>query len=314
MDFASIKNRVLPVIKSLFNLSSLWGKAKEAVKLPYAKSYIAFALFMVAVFLVLTFPYDMLIRNGLKKLEKGTLKTISISEINFSLIDIIEMKNIYAILNSGSEINVRTADIDLSLIRLLIAKDIKGTVQLANFKYDSGTTQFGMNLNGNIFLDYKTFDNAPQAGSCNIIIDNATLKLSQFNLPDTMGGLPLSLPLIRISSIKIDVEINNGKLDIKNFRIFGKDLNGSITGTIALQKNILNSGLDLRLLLNADSPVFENYRDFLGKFINDRNQLAVQLRGSLMMPRIEMPQGGDRGGPPSGGGSDHPIDKILPVQ
>lgn len=311
MDFASIKNSVLPVIRSYFNLSMLWSKAKEAMKLPYAKTYIAFALFMVMIFLVLTFPYDMLIRNRLKQLEKTALKTITINELNFSLIDIIEMKGVYAVLRSGGEINVRNADIDISMLRLLIGKDIKGSVQLAGFKYESGTSQIGMNLNGDIFLDYKTFSDLPQAGNCNIIIDNATLKLSQINLPDSMGGLPLTLPPIRISSIKIDADITAGKIMIRNFRIFGKDLNGSITGSISLQKNMMNSGLDLRLLVNADSPVLENYRNFLEKSINDRNQVAFQIRGSLMMPRFEMSQGG--GDKPSGG-SEHPIDKILPVQ
>ncbi|MBN1496774.1 MAG: type II secretion system protein GspN [Spirochaetes bacterium] len=310
MDFASIKNSALPLIKSIFNLSSLWSKAKEALKLPYAKTYIAFSIFMVLVFLVVTFPYDMLIRSKLKDLEKGTLKTITVNELNFSLIDIIEMKGLYAMLRSGSEINVRTADIDISLLRLLIGKDVKGTVQLAGFKYDSGTSQIGMNMNGNIFLDYKTLTGIPQAGSCSIIIDKAMLRLSQINLPDSMGGLPLSLPPIRISSIKIDADITGGKLMIKNFRIFGADLNGSITGSISLQKNMMNSAFDLRLLLNADSPVLENYRNFFERYINDRNQLAIQLRGTPMMPRFEMPQGSDT----EPGGGDHPIDNILPVQ
>ncbi len=310
MDVASIKNSVLPVLKSYFNFSTLWSRAKEALTLPYAKTYIAFALFMVMVFLVLTFPYDMLIRARLKQLEKGALKTISINELNFSLIDIIETKGLYAVLRSGSEINVRTADIDISLLRLLIAKDIKGTVQLAGFKYDSGTSQINMNLNGNIFLDYTTFAGLPQSGSINIIIDNAMMKFSQIELPDSMGGLPLSIPPTRISSIKIEADITGGKIMIRNCRIFGKDLNGSVTGSVSLQKNMMNSGLDLSLLLNADSPLLENYRNFLEKSINDRNQVAFQLRGSLMMPRFEMSQGGGQ----QPGATEHPIDKIIPVQ
>jgi len=309
MDITDIKNFFLINIKPYLNLSLIWSKAKEAVKLPYAKTYIAAAFVLFLIFLIFTFPYDMLLRNKLKTLEKTILKSIYVSEINFSLFDIIEMNNVYAVLNSGSEITIRNADIDLSILRLLFS-NIKGTVQFTGFKYNSGGSQITLNLNGDIFLNYKTFSDIPQGGNFNIIIDNALLKLGEFSLPDSMGGLPLSFPLIKISSIKIDADIANGKVNIKNFRIFGKDLNGTITGTITLQKNLIGSPLDLKLVVNADSPVLEGYRDFLSKFTNDRNQVAVQIRGSLMMPRFETSQA-ESGAPTR---SEHPIDKIIPVQ
>jgi len=310
MDIITIKNFFLTNIKPYLKFSSLWSKAKEAVKLPYAKTYIAAAFLLLVVFFIFTFPYDMLLRNKLKNLEKTFLKSIYISEINFSLFDIIEMNNIYAILNSGSEITVRNADIDISILRLLIRKDIKGTIQFTQFKYNSGSSQVSLNLNGDIFLDYKSLSDVPQGGNFNIIIDNALVKIGEFAMPDSMGGLPLTLPLIKISSIKIDADIANGKINIKNFRIFGKDLNGTITGFIALQKNVISSAVDLKLVVNADSPVFEGYRDFLSKFINDRNQVVVQIRGSLMMPRFETSQS-EPGAPAR---SEHPIDKIIPVR
>jgi hypothetical protein len=313
MDITNIKNFFLLNIKPYLNLSLLWSKAKEALKLPYAKTYIAAAFVLFVIFFIFTFPYDMLLRNKLKTLERTVLKNIYVSEINFSLFDIIEMNNIYAILNSGSEVTVRNADIDLSILRLLIAKDIKGTVQFTGFKYNSGGSQVTLNLNGDIFLDYKTRSDIPQGGNFNIIIDNALLKLGDLTLPDSMGGLPLSLPLIKISSIKIDADIAGGKINVRNFRIFGKDLNGTITGTITLQKNVINSPLDLKLVVNADSPVLEGYRDFLSKFTNDRNQVAVQIRGSLMMPRFEASQG-ESGASPRSDRPEHPIDKIIPVR
>ena len=122
----------------------------------------------------------------------------------------------------------------------------------------------------------------------------------------------MTLPVIRISSIKADADIANNRVNIRNIRIFGKDLNGTITGAINLSKNFMTSGLDLKVMMNANSPVLESYRDFLTKFINDSNQVVFQLRGSVMMPRIEMPQA------ESGAGimprSEHPMDKIIPVQ
>ncbi len=310
MDITTIKNFISINIKPLLNLSSLWSKTKEALKLPYAKTYIAFAFFMLLVFLFITFPYDMLIRKKMKDLEKTSFKSLNVNEINFSIIDIIEMNGIYALTQGGSEINIRNTEIDISILRLLIQKDVKGTIQMSSFKYSTPNTQMSFNLNGNIYIDYNSFSDIPQGGDFNIIIDNAMVKISDIPLPDSMGGMPLTLPLIKISSIKIDADIANKRINVKNIRIFGKDLNGTITGSINLSKNFMTSGLDLRIMMNANSPVLEGYKDFLAKFINDSNQVVLQLKGSLMMPRIEMPRG-EIDQPLK---ANHPMDKIIPVQ
>lgn len=310
MDITTVKNYFITRIKPLLNISSLWSKAKVAITLPYAKTYMVFAVAMVAVFIVFTFPYDMLIRKKMKDLEKTSFKSVYASEINFSIIDIIEIKGIQLTTQGGGEINMRSAEIDISLLKLLVRKDISGTLQISGFKYISPTSQISFNLNGNIFIEYKNFSEIPRGGTINMLIENALLKIGEIQLPDSMGGMPLSLPPIRINSVKIDADIGNNRINVKNIRIFGKDLNGTITGSINLSKNFMTSGLDLRILMNANSPVLEGYRDFLTKFINDSNQVGFQLRGSLMMPRIEM----SRGDSVSPDRTEHPIDRIIPVR
>jgi hypothetical protein len=310
MDITTVKNFIVINIKPFLNVSTLWSKTKEALKLPYAKTYLAFALVMLIFFIFVTFPYDMLLRKKMKDLEKTTFKSLTVNEINFSILDVIEMNGIYLMTQGGSEITIRNTEIDVSLLRLLFMKDIKGAIKMSGFKYITPTSQISFNLNGNIYIDYKSFSEIPAGGDFNIIIDNAVLKLGEIPLPDSMGGMPLSLPLLKINSVKIDADISNNRINVKNIRIFGKDVNGTITGSINLSKNFITSGLDLKIMMNANSPVFEGYRDFLGKFINDRNQLVLQLRGSFMLPRIEMPRG-ETEPPPR---PDNPMDKIIPVQ
>jgi hypothetical protein len=310
MDITSIKRIILDNLKQLLNVKLLWAKMKEALKLPYAKTYVVLALVMTMVFCVFTFPYDMLLRKQMKSLEKTLFRSIHVSEIDFSLIDIIVLNNVYAVLRSGSEITIRNADIDISLFRLLLAKDIKGTIQLQNFKYESESSKIAFNLNGNIYIDYKSFDDMPQGGEFNIIIDNMSLNIGQFTLPDTMGGLPLNLPPIKISSIKAEAEISNKKILIKNIRIFGKDLNGTITGSIDMAKIFWSSRLDLKLTMDANTPILDGYRDFISKYVNDSNQLVIPLKGSLVAPRIDFMHTDTSSPQP---GPEHPMDKILPV-
>jgi hypothetical protein len=311
MDITTIKNIFVTYLKPHLKLSVIWNKVKEAIKLPYAKLYIAGAVVMTLVFMVVTFPYDMLIRKQLKNLERTAFKAVSISEIDVGIFNTTQMNNIYILTQGGNEITVKGADFDISLLRLLIQKNIKGTIQLTGFKYASPSTQMTFNLNGNIFIDYKSFSEMPQGGSVKIMIDNAALKITDMALPDSMGGLPITLPLIRINSITMEADISGNRVTVRNIRIFGKDLSGSITGSLTLQKNWLNTGLDLKMVLNANTPVLDSYRDFLSKYINDRNQLVLALRGSVMIPRFEFSQG-DSGGPVKP--EEHPIDKIIPVQ
>jgi hypothetical protein len=311
MDISSIKHIVLTNLRGLLNVRALWPKAKEALKLPYAKTYLALALVMTLVFGVFSFPYDMLIRKKLKDLEQTRFRTLYISEIDFSLVRTTYLNNIFMVLRSGSEISVRAADINISFLRLLLMNDIKGSFELTTFKYESEGTNISFNMNGDIFLDYKSFNDLPRSGKITIFIENASINLGQINLPDTMGGLPLNLPPIKVSSVKAEVDITGNKINLTSIRIFGKDLNGSITGSIDMASIFWGSRLDLKLTLNADTPLLQNYRDFISKYINDRNQLVIPVKGSLLAPRIDFSGGGSSTAPSE---SEHPMDKILPVQ
>lgn len=158
MDITTIKNFFIINIKPHLNLATIWARTKEALKLPYAKTYLVFAFIMLIFFIFITFPYDMLIRKKMKDLEKTTFKSLTVDELNFSILDIIEMNGVYMMTQGGSEITIKNADIDISLFRILVSKDIKGTIQVNSFKYSTPTTQIALNLNGNIFIDYKTFE------------------------------------------------------------------------------------------------------------------------------------------------------------
>jgi len=266
---------------------------------------------MTLVFLVFTFPYDMLIRKKMKDLEKTLFRTIYISEIDFSLIRVTVLNNIYMVLRSGGELSIRSADINISFLDFLFKKDIDGSFEMTGFKYQSESSKINFNMQGNIDIDYKSFNDLPQDGDINFFIENASINIGQFTLPDTMGGLPLTLPPIKINSVKAEAEISGRKILLKNIRIFGKDLNGTITGSIEMSKIFWSSRLDIKLTMNADTALLDNYRDFASKYINDRNQLVIPIKGTLVAPRLEFSPADASAPSPA---SDHPMDKILPVQ
>jgi hypothetical protein len=295
MVITEIKNIALAALKSFFDFQSLWSKIKQAIKLPYAKIYILLAIFFTLIFGIVTFPYDVILSKNLKNLEKNLFKSIYISETNFSIFDVIAMNNIYIILQSGSEITIRNADINLSMLRLIFNKDIGGTFQFNGLKYDSGNTQIDLNLNGDVLINYKTFDELPIKGKLNIMMNNSNVKIGEINLPDSMGGLPMVFPLIKIKSGNLEGNISDQKITITSMKIFG-DITCSMNGTIAMAKTFLNSRLDLKVLADANSDALKNYREFLGKYINDRNQVVLSIRGSLSNPYIDFSQSGSQSG------------------
>ncbi len=302
MDITEIKNLSVATLKSIFDLKALRIKFMEAIKLPYAKTYILLSLVFTVIFGIVTFPYDVILINKLKGLEKNYFKNISVGETNFGFFDIIAMNNIYLVLQSGSEITVRTADINLSLLKLLLIKTVAGSFQFDGIKYSMGSTQIDLNLNGDASLDYKTFDDLPQAGKFNILISNSTVRIGEINLPENMGGLPLAFPVIKIKSGSLEGSISGQRIATVTLKIFG-DLNCSVAGTVALSKAFLTSRIDLKIMADANSEALKDYRDFLSKYKNERDQIVLAVSGSLANPSINFGQSaGSPAGMPQGNG------------
>ena len=63
MDINEIKNSALEALRSIFNVRALWGKAVQAMQLPYAKAYVLLAVILTLLFWVITFPFDVIIRS-----------------------------------------------------------------------------------------------------------------------------------------------------------------------------------------------------------------------------------------------------------
>jgi hypothetical protein len=214
------------------------------------------------------------------------------------------------VLPSGNEIVIRSADINISMLRLIFGKDVKGSFQITGLKYNTDEVQMDLGLNGELYLDYKTFGEPPRNGNYKIFLNPSTVKIGEMILPDSMGGFPLSLPTIKIKSGYCEGDLSNQKISINNMKIFG-DINCTINGSIAMARNFMSSRLDLKVTAAADSAVLKDYRDFLGKFVSDRNQIVMAVRGSISRPYIDF----SRSGPEASRiKAEHPAEKPFPMR
>ncbi len=288
-NFKELIKHQLGRLKGLFGEVSLSSFIKDTMRLPYAKTYLLVAAGSVAFFLIVTYPYDMLIRSKLKKMENLLYRSIYIGELNFSIINSIMANNIIVITNGGGEMSTKMADFNLSVnpYTLLLKKDIKCDYQLTNLRYQGDKNRFDCNVNGNIFLDFKSFNDFPVYGTIRIMTQNLSIRINEFNLPDSGGVSPIQLPPIFIKSMLIEGEMNGRKLTLKNMRITGKDLRGSVTGTIDIERFVGNSRLNLRLSIDPNSSLISDFKGLLGRFMDSSNMITIPLRGTFSNPRFE---------------------------
>ncbi|RPI93250.1 MAG: hypothetical protein EHM32_08205, partial [Spirochaetales bacterium] len=107
MEFRQLKDRVSAALKSAGRF------AREALALPYARLYIAMALVLTAVFTLLGFPFDVLIRGELQKMEQRGLRSVIVGEIDFNIIGDSYIDSL--ILGTGTESEISMKDVQFNI-------------------------------------------------------------------------------------------------------------------------------------------------------------------------------------------------------
>lgn len=294
MNATEIKTRIVTILKTIFNMGSFMTYLKDMIKLPYAKIYLLVVAPVVFVLmLAVTFPYDMLIRRSIKKLEPMVVKSFIINEIDFSFFSDIYLKDILILTNGGSEISIRETDIDASLnpFRLFISKNLKFAIRINRFKFASESTKIDFNASSNLQLSFKNYSEFPRQGMIKLIFENAHVELKKLPLPEAAGGATLTLPPIRIKTMNINGLMNGRMISFQEARIMGQDLRGNITGTVAIDPLFVNSRLDLRISLDAESPALADYKLLLGAFTKN-NAVVLPVRGTIANPSLSFDAGG----------------------
>jgi hypothetical protein len=289
MDLIQQSANLFGKIKAFFKETQFLNLLKDMIHLPYAKTYMASSILFTIIFIIFTFPYDVLIRKELKKLENTTVNSIIIKEMNISMISPSIIKGLYIMLRSGSEISLKSADINLAVnpVTLLIKKDIKCDLQLESFSFTSQQFKIDFDLSGNVFLDFTSFKSQPQTGNVSLIIQKAKINISDLTLPPNMGGLQINIPPIKIPSMNLSAVLSGPKINIQNARIMGSDLKAAITGNITMAGGLGNPQLDIKLEIDADSNILKDYKELLSKYISG-NKILLTLKGSLQYPNFNI--------------------------
>ncbi len=272
----SIADRLIQILKVIF-------------KLPYIKTYLIVSIPLIIIFLIFTFPYDVLLRNQLLKLEQSIFKSIYIRDIQTSFVDVTTLTSIHIITKEESEISINDITVNMSVnpYTLMINNNIIGDIAINGLKFIMKNMQFNFNVNGNANIKMDKNFNTIEKGKIKFFVQNCNLKLNEINIPTQLGNLPVKIPDIKNATLNFDSNIINKILKIENMIITGPDVKGSITGTVTITNFVLNSTLDLLANIDAQSKILNEFRDLLGSYTDKDGKIKFRIKGTLNNPRIE---------------------------
>jgi hypothetical protein len=277
MDIRNIKTKIITVLKGIKS------KLKETLSLPYAKHYLVLSIILIIFFFIVTFPYEVLLRGQIQKLEAATGGNLYVGDIDFSLFGDSRIENLAFSFTSGSEINLNEVEMNIAInpVTLLIRKTIKGKLDIANFIYRKQELSIKSLINSRFDMEIDPVLGVPSSGFINIDLQNSDIK-----------GLNIKgfdIKPIKFTSIKGETTLANRVITIKSLVFSGNDLRGDIKGTIQLEKFLFNSRINFVIEIDPNSGALQDFKMLLDNMVVTDNKVRITIAGTLMDPKVDLP-------------------------
>jgi hypothetical protein len=262
---------------------------KTVYSLPHSGKYFLLSILFFFIFLILTFPYDFLIKKKIYEYEGKTFRSIDIPGFDFSIFGESYIDNLNIVFNNSNELTCKNAILNPTLnpVTLFLKSRLKSDFQFDSLKYITKDIEALINVNGNIDLIVDKQSGLPRQGSIKIILSDSVIKINNLNIPGPMGPMNLKIESINIQSGNLDSKITNGTINLNVFKLSGNDLSCDIAGTIELSNITNNSKLDITVNLDSESSIIDQYRDLLGAYIKD-NTLTLKIKGTIGRPELAL--------------------------
>jgi len=270
-------------------IKNLPAKLKELFKtlqsFPHSGKYLLISFCLILFFLIITFPYDFLIKKKIFELEGKSFKSIEITGFEFSIFGETYIKNLVIVLNNNNEISCKNSILNLSINPVVLIKNsLKSDFQFDSLKYISREFEFTFNINGNINLTLDKQSGIPKDGTVKIILSDSNIRLNNLSIPGPMGPLPIKIESINIQSGNINTTVTNGILKFNSFKLTGTDISCEMSGVIEL---LNNSKLDLVVNIDSESAVLDQYKEILTSYIKN-NILSLRIKGTMAKPELAL--------------------------
>ncbi|HDP81013.1 MAG TPA: hypothetical protein ENN21_09255 [Spirochaetes bacterium] len=279
MTFAELKMKTLGIVRAAREkLGVLWS-------LPYAKTYIITSITLTFLLVVVFFPYDVLIRQQIKRIEPSISRGIYLGDFNFRMFGDSSVDELDIILRDQSGVTARNLlfNFRYNPVTLLVNKNLKGNVSIQNLSYEKGETGFSAVLKSTMDLKLSSKPGPPLIGTVDLTLSNVLLKGIIFQ--------GLNIAPIKFTVIETSVSIDGDELKIGRIIFSGTDLSGSVSGGIRLASLFANSALNLIIEIDTRSKLLEDYKLFLSFLPRPTgNRLVIPVTGTIANPGIKTQQ------------------------
>lgn len=278
MEFKSLKSLNI-------NLNLSFNKLKDIIKdilsHEYFWQYFILSIILTVVFTVFTFPYEIILQNYIKNIEKVTRKRINIENLDINILSASTIDSVTIDIDPKSNIKLTKIDFDFPVnpFNLLFTKKFDGKLNIQNFNYSSNDFNFKCKVQTIYFFQLLN-SNSTITGNTILSLNNISIhgiSIQGFTIPDLI-----------ISTIKSEIDIEkNSLLKIKYIIFSGNDIKGSCNGIISLSKNFKNSTINLEISIDHNSNIVQEYKLLLEPIFKDLSKdLKFKLMGTIGNPKF----------------------------
>ena len=263
-------------------ISRFFQAVNSTTKLPHFWKYFIISIISIILFVIITFPYDIIIMKQLNNFEGKALRTISVKDIKFSIFNDILVNDAYIVLNNSDEIEFKNSAVALNKNpwTLFYKKNVITDFRINGLKYLSPKFDSTINLNGNADLILKNSGPVPAEGNVKLLISSGVIRLNEITFQGPIGPMSLKIGTIQLSAVNCDFEFISGSININRFEVTGDDLSGTVTGNIKPGSFLPASSINLTINLNPDSGILSGYKDMILPMVKN-DTLTLYIRGTL---------------------------------
>lgn len=273
-------NNIIIFIKSAFSRIKIF--IKEIVTVQYFWHYAVLAIVTTILFVIITFPYEVIVHNKITEIERSISKSITIGTLDVNIITDSIAEDVTVELKNGNELHLKYIAFNFTKnpFSIFISQRYGGTITINNMNYASENIKF--KTDSEIMYNLHFERNIPYPVDGNVIttMNNFSIRgitIQGFEIPD-----------IKLTSIKSELIFTKGNsISIKHLLFSGNEVRGNVHGNISLSNYFPNSSLHLNVLIDSQSTILEDYRVLLDSFIKPGTEnITFKIMGTISNPRI----------------------------
>ena len=278
--------------------------------------YVVYTTLLFVVFLLVTFPYELLVRRGLSLVNSGSV-AVEFKESGLAWLNGIELSNLRVVPTAATDGRPPYLECTHFWVRpafgalvhgnpyaVQVRADLYGGAALGEIRYDDGNLVGSLQWQDVDMGRYRTLTSLLDegqlsgrvSGQCNFEARGANLNAGQVGGELTIDAAGLNaakvagftVPDLRLRQTKVKFTVHNGRVEVQEFNATG-DVNVQGSGQVVVRDPFLESVLNLRgtILPGPTTPdALKTLLSLIPRAPGSKPDAPITITGSVGRPRV----------------------------